>query len=316
MPTPKCISNSNQIFVRSTDEDTGVRPINVGTQAFWESPDLFLVPTGSTVDVNGVSGETLVTPGDTYDVYVRVNNDFGCNTVTGAKALVYLADPSALSTSWVSISNGVYEANTNGTNPNGISVLAGQRALIGPFTFIAPNTGFGNGHKCLLAAIEATGENGPADTTNPLASFQVGQRNVQFSNCELPLTNSTTSNGNVALTISAKGATPSLTGANDLTVTFDDPTQAFFNAWTAGAGAAYSVSQSGGKTTVRLGQVSVPLASIVIAAGQSVTATASVVLGAGQPTTTLQIQATLTESTGHTVNNGVSCVGSPGANPG
>jgi hypothetical protein len=305
-PTPTCISNANRIFIRSTAEDTGARPINVGVQPFWESPDLFVVPQGTVVDVNGVSSETLITPGNMFDVYVRVNNDFGCSAVNAAQALVYLANPSTLSAQWVSITNNQY---LGGPGNAGVSVPAGGRALIGPLTFLAP-TDVGDGHKCLLAAIRAQNEPGPANTTDPLSSFQVGQRNVQFSNCNLPLTNATTSNGNVTITISASGATPSVSGANNLSVTFDDPTQAFFNAWQPGAGTAYALSQAGGKTTVRLGQVSVTLPSVVIVAGQSVTATAAVALGQGEPTTTLQVQASFTDSTGKIVANGLSCVGS------
>jgi hypothetical protein len=83
--TCSCISNANRIFIKSTDEDTGARPINFGTQPFWESPDLFLVPTGTTVVDDSVSSETLLTPGNVYDVYVRVNNDFGCNPSRGPR---------------------------------------------------------------------------------------------------------------------------------------------------------------------------------------------------------------------------------------
>src|SRR5262249_16004030 len=154
------------------------------------------------VSVDGVSTETLVTPGNTFDVYVRVNNDFGCKPVTHAKALAYIADPSALSTPWVSITDGQY---VGGNSNARITLPAGQRALIGPVTFTAPMVA-GDGHKCLLAAIEADGEPGPANTTDPLASFQVGQRNIQFSNCAFPVTNATTSSGTVTFTLSAMGA--------------------------------------------------------------------------------------------------------------
>jgi hypothetical protein len=300
-----CLAASDQIFVKSTDEDTGVRPINIGTQAFWESPDLFLVPQGSPVDVNAVSTETLVTPGDNFDVYVRVNNDFGCDAVTGAQALLYIADPSALSTSWLSITGGAYQG---GPNNAGVTVPAGGRALIGPFTFTAPTTIAGSGHKCLLAAIQANGEPGPANTTDPLSTFQVGQRNLQFSNCELPLTNATTSNGNVTLTLTAVGTKPTLTGTDDLTMTLDDPTQAFFTAWQPGAGTAYSLTSANGQTTVRLGRTSVVLASVPFAAGQTVTATATGSIAQGESGVELQIAATLTDSTGaRLVANGLTC---------
>jgi hypothetical protein len=308
-----CISSANRIFVKTSEEDTGVRPINLGTEPFWESPDLFLVPAGSPVSVDGASTETLVSPGEDFDVYVRVNNDFGCNPVTGAKALVYLADPSALSVTWDSISNGQYRGSTlPNVNLDGVTVPSGGRALIGPFRFTAPTTNLGNGHRCILAAIEADGEPGPNETTDPLGSFQVAQRNLQFSNCEIPLTNATTSSGNVTLTLTASGATPSLTGMNNLSVTFDDPNGTWAAVWVAGTGSgvAYQVMAVGGQTTVRLGHTSVALDPVPLAAGQSVTGTAAVSLGPEQPTTTLQVGATLTDSGGNAlVGNGVSCVG-------
>ena len=96
---------------------------------------------------------------------------------------------------------------------------------------------------------------------------------------------------------------------NNLSVTFPDPGSTFYNAWFAGAGAAYGLTHSGDQTTVRLGQVSVTLAPIPIAAGQSITATDTVAIGAGEAQTTLQVQATLKDSLGVTkVANGVSCV--------
>lgn len=304
-----CSGKASPIFVRTDDEDEGVRPINLGTQKFWESPDLFLVPTGDPVDVNAVSSETLVTPGDVYDVWVRANNDFGCSDVNGVMALVYIAQPSALSTQWLPISNSQYLGSTNGTNPNGVTVPSGSRALIGPFTFTAPTAGFGNGHVCLLAAIQALpGEPGPANTTDPVASYQVAQRNLQFSNCALPITNATLASGSVTLTLTT---TPSFSAGDVMSVTLDDPTGAFFAAWQSGqATGGYTVNQSSGQTTVTLGQTSVTLAPITLAANQSVSATAAVQLVQGQPTTTLGVQATLNDPvTGNLlVANGVSCV--------
>jgi hypothetical protein len=306
-----CLGTATHLYVKSTDEDTGTRPINLGTQPFWESPDLFLVPKDSPVDVDAVASETLITPDGDFSVWVRVNNDFGCSDVNGAKAMVYIADPSALSTSWFALTAGDY---SGGSNPFGVIVPKGKRALIGPFSFKAPSTVLGDGHKCILAAITADGQGESLTPTDPLSSYQVAQRNVQFSNCKLPLTNATLSDGNVVLTISADGAIPSLTGSNNLSVTFDDPTKAFYTTWGVKAGTDYTVSESGGQTKVVLGQPSIDLDPISIAAGQSVTASASVVLGSGQPTTKLQIQATLTLP-GKTVNNGVTCVKSAPLSP-
>jgi hypothetical protein len=210
-----------------------------------------------------------------------------------------------------------------GLNNAGISVPAGQRKLIGPFTFTAPPSGtpgFGSGHKCLLAAVRATGQPGPANTTDPLASFQVGQRNLEFSDCQLPLTNASLSDGQAELTLTASvggAGTPDVT-ANTLTATFNDPAGAFFAAWQAGSGpTTYALSQLNGQTTVTLARTSVVLAPITILAGTTVTATARVTMGANQPVTTLQVQATLKDINGVALAppNGLSCVGSPNVEP-
>jgi hypothetical protein len=158
---------------------------------------------GEPVTVNSVSSETLITPGQKYDAYVRVHNDFGCNPVGGVQARVFLADPEALSTPWAAgeITNGAYTTGT-GQPAGGITVAAGQPGLLGPFTFTAPTSGFGNGHRCALADIIATGQ-GPTTTPfDPVSSSQVAQRNLQIENCGFGLTNSSTDPGNLQLTLS------------------------------------------------------------------------------------------------------------------
>jgi hypothetical protein len=83
----------------------------------------------------------------------------------------------------------------------------------------------------------------------------------------------------------------------------------FYNAWTVGAGIAYGLTQSGGLTTVRLGQASVTLAPITLAARQSITATDTVAIAEGQPQTSHKVQATLKNTAGVTMAaNGISCV--------
>ena len=206
-----------------------------------------------------MSSETVLTPGGKFDIWVRVHNDLGCSPVTGAKALVYLADPAALSIQWNSITGGNYVGN-NGSS-TGVAVAAGGQALIGPLPFTAPTTGIGNGHKCLLAAIQADGEPAAANSSDAPDSNQVAQRNVQFIGpCQYPMTNATTSNGNVQITLTVTpntGTTPSLTASPDVEVTFDDADSSWFNVWNSqsGKGTTFAVSHSGSSTTVRLGRI-------------------------------------------------------------
>jgi hypothetical protein len=306
-----CLGPSHA-YIKDSPQDFGVTPSTIGNQVFWESPDIFLVPHGTPVDLNAVSTETTITPGGQFDIWIRLHNDLGCSDVTGAKALVYLADPAALSIQWAPITGMQYVGNNLGST--GVTVPAGGQALIGPLPFTAPTTGIGAGHKCLLAAIEADSEGPPSNSTDAPDSNQVGQRNVEFvSPCVYPLTNATTSNGNVQLTLSVTpntGTTPSLTGFPDVEVTFDDADSSWFNVWNtqAGNGTTFSVTHNGGtsSTTVRLGAFSVALNPVPLSASQTRNAKGIINPTSGG-TLTLQIAGTLTAGT-QVVNNGGSCV--------
>jgi hypothetical protein len=308
---PSARLGPSHAYVKDNVNDFGATPSNLGNQVFWESPDIFLVPTGTPVDVNAVSTETIVTPGASFDLWVRVHNDLGCSSVTGAKALVYLANPSALSAEWTPVTGGQYVGPNMGST--GVAVPAGGAALIGPLTFTAPSSGYGNGHRCILAAIEADGEAAPATNYDAPDSNQVAQRNIQFVGpCEYPLTNATSSNGNVQITLSitpTTGTAPSLTGPPDIEVAFDDADSSWFNVWSTqtGAGTTFAVTHAGSTTTVRLGAFSVALNAVPLAAGQSRNATGTFNLPSGT-SVTLQIAATLTGSGGTVlVSNGGSC---------
>jgi hypothetical protein len=120
-----------------------------------------------------------------------------------------------------------------------------------------------------------------------------------------PLTNATTSNGSAQITLSitpTTGAAPSLTALPDVEVTFDDADPSWFNVWTSqtGNGSAFAVthSASAGSTTVRLGSFSVALNAVTLGAGQSRNPTGNTSLPTGSNPVTLQIAATLTETSG------------------
>ena len=306
-----CLGPSHA-YVKDSPQDFGATPSTLGNQVFWESPDLFVVPRGTPVSLNAVSTETTVTPGGLFDAYVRLHNDLGCSDVTNARALVFLADPAALSVQWDSITGNNYVGNN--LSSTGVTVPAGGQALIGPLPFTAPVTGIGNGHKCMLASIQADSEGAPANPTDAPNSNQVGQRNLEFlSPCVFPLTNGTSSNGNVQITLSVTPTSPtppSLTGSPDVEMTFDDADSSWFNAWNSqtGNGTTFLVTHNSGanSTTVRLGSFSVSLNQVPLLAGQSRNATGNINPTSG--TLTLQLGATLTDLSGNVlVTNGGSC---------
>jgi hypothetical protein len=305
-----CLGPSHA-YVQDNATDFGATPSNQGGQVFWESPDIFLVPHGTVVNLTSVSTETLLVPNQQFDVYVRVHNDLGCSAVTGAKTQVFLADPSALSTQWAPITSGQYVGN-NGSS-TGVTVPAGGEALIGPLTFTGPATG---SHKCILADIEADGESAPANTSNTTGSNQVAQRNIQFGGaCQYPLTNGSTSNGNLSLTLTvtpALGDGPVLTGTPDVEVAFDDSDSSWYNVWSTqlGVGAFFTVTHNSGtgKTTVRMGSPGLTLNTVPLAAGASRNVTGTASLTPGASAATVQIGATLKDSSGNTLaQNGGSC---------
>lgn len=314
-----CLGSSHA-YVKDNPNDFGATPSNLGGAVFWESPDIFLVTHGTPVDINGVSTETTITPGGQFDVWVRVHNEPGCASVTNVRTKVSLADPSALSVDWDAgaITGGNFVGNN--MSATGVTVPAGGVALIGPLSFTAPTTGFGNGHRCILAAITADQEGPPANPTDAPDSNQVAQRNIQFvAPCDFPLTNATTAGGNLQLTLTvapSTGTPPSLTGLPDIEMAFDDADQSWFNTWKnqSGNGTKFAVSHSTttGKTTVRLGTFSVALDAVTLGAGQTRDATGTTNLPSNAPSITLQMAASLTEtgpSGPVTIQNGGSCIG-------
>jgi hypothetical protein len=188
--------------------------------------------------------------------------------------------------------------------------------LVGPFTWLAPTSGYGNGHRCLLAAIKTKDGDAPANPYDAPGSYQVAQRNVQLSDCKFPLPNTTTSDGKVQLTlaVNADGATPGLSGATDIGMTFEDPTSDWYLAWQSYAGSDFSVTHDtgSGTTYVRLGTRRVILKPAPLAAGHSVAATGNIVLAAESPATTLSLEAILQDAAGSPLaRNGGSCTVNP-----
>jgi len=312
--TGSCVSSSDRVYVKDHPSDTGVVPSNLSGQPFWASPDLFVVPSGGAVSEDGTPSDTLLTPGQMYDAYIRVNNSYSCGPVSGVKAKMYLADPSALSTNWTDVTGGSGEYRGSTASANGFSVPASSRKLVGPFKFMAPASGPGAGHKCLLAAISSDTESPVGNVFDAPASFQVAQRNLQIEDCAYPLTNATAASGNVTLALTVQNATPSLSGNIDIELDFTDPVQTWYAAWAAGPGASdgsYAVSwhPMTGKTTVRLGKASVTLPAVPLAAGTTVVAEGFLFLDASvQPGAQLDMDAVLRDGSSNTlVHNGGSC---------
>jgi len=215
-----------------------------GEEAFWESPDIFVLPADAGAPgPNDVSEDFELTGGAQYDVWLRVHNDFGCTQVQGVKTLIFGANPDVGFPFWSAVTagshGGAYVGNSN--NPNdtedhGASIPQYSQKFMGPFPW-TPDAG---GHKCLLAAVEATGEP-EAGAPLPAAylSNQVAQRNLQISGnspCQYAISNTSGADVDLMIGVSVTLANPSdpapgTAGGPVIILGFDDPNGIFYDTW-------------------------------------------------------------------------------------
>jgi hypothetical protein len=98
--------------------------------------------------------------------------------------------------------------------------------------------------------------------------------------CELWLANTTYApiTAAIQLTVTPPDEVPTLTGMLDVEVAFDDPDGSAYATWSnqAGNGVAFTVTNAGGTTTVRMGESSVVLAPVPVVACTTSKARASV----------------------------------------
>ena len=318
--TATCLaSEPDQVFIKDNAGDNGGVPSNSGGVPFWESPDIFLLPAGSqTPGPNDVAADTEVVLGQSYDVYLRINNDYGCTSIGNIRVLIDGANPDVGLANWSPVTpnadTGVYTP-----APGNPSVDAFSRKVIGPFHW-SPDTSLEGGHKCLLAAIAAGNETNPAfPLTTAFSSPQIAQRNLQIasdSSCQYAISNTSSTDAFLLLGLAVSPAA-TLPGTTAVTLTFDDPGGTFGAAWTAQAnrigGNALTVTTTGTgsntQTNVVLGTPDIALDTVRLPAGSSPNVSVAITSTASSgPAPTLAISSTLTDSNGNIVNaNGASC---------
>jgi len=308
-------------YVKDNDNDNGAIPSTLGDQKFWESPDIFVVPHGAYVPVNGVSGEILVTPGAQFDIYIRVHDDSQCSNalVTGLAARIWAADPNVLTNQWQEVTDGGYVTLANQ------DTMDGSVALLGPFVWSVPDAGDIDGsHKCLLADITSDQENKPGDMDGGYANApwynQVAQRNIQLYNCQYPITNSTSTAGNVNLTVTvtedSSDPPPTIGGVNggaDIELSFSDGDGRWNTNLRSSQSASYSVSGDAGVTLVKLGAKVVNLGPVPLGAGESRSVSIGMTLPADAGVATVAIGAILADDGGLPLGNGGGSCRYPGA---
>ncbi len=163
-------------YVRDNSSDIGALPSTLGGLPFWTSPDIIIVPQGDpTPAVNSnFAGTAQVTSGTPYDVYVRVHND-RCNENTSVSTKVYSANPSMIidQTQWVELTSGGFVGN--------VDVLAGGKALLGPFAWTPTDAEAtsNDGHRCMLAYITSVDDPHTAFPDVVKDNNNIAQRNLQ-----------------------------------------------------------------------------------------------------------------------------------------
>jgi hypothetical protein len=265
----------NHVYVKDNDGDNGGVPSNAGGAPFWESPDIFVYPHSQTPQppgINDVSSDWVVSPSQSYDIYVRVHND-GCNPVGNLQAALLIGNADLGLTSWKPVTNG-YSSKVVPPYSNTVGSNGGEQ-ILGPFVWTASSTD--SGHMCLMAAIQADGETGPSATSLPPAYSdpRVAQRNLQFTSniCNFSVTNSTSDSAGLGVWIRVPPSSPAV---SKLELKFSGLDAATATAWTAAwvaqkssNSAIASVTNSGtvvsivltNPTTMELDQVTLAAAS-------------------------------------------------------
>ncbi len=319
-----CVSTP-RVYVKDHPQDHGSTPSNLGGEAFWESPDIIVVPRNNTVTSVSPAGDPTVIAGDEYDIYVRVHNEFACGSISGVRARVWWGDAALATPVWKDvITNGPDPANPSWSASKNL-LLGDSLDIIGPIHWTAPSNV--NPHECLLVDIQATGENAPTNTFDAPDSYQVAQRNIEIGGaCGWTLTNGNqASQLGIKLTATDGNGQPYVLASGDSAkVTFPDPGQSLFNGWNGNAhpGCTLTHDNGQGTTTVTInagvGQATIQGAPIAANASLNVSSTVIPALFSGT-TISLQIATFLTSGGSISGNptNGASCsaTAQPGAIP-
>jgi hypothetical protein len=323
--TPACLAGlSDDVFVKDNDADEGGIPSNSGGVPFWESPDIFILPATTPPappQLNDVAADFQVTLGQDYDVYLRVNNDFGCNDVSNLQVIIDGADPSIGFANWSPITAGA-DTNQFVAAPGNPTVPKFGKAILGPFPW-SPSTALAGGHKCLRAAVVGGNQAFPftegvaGDWPEAFASHQIAQRNIQVtngSNCDYSIDNPSSNAVNALLGINVTPAS-SLAGST-INLTFDDDASFdWFAIWSQQAARlpanTLTVAKGTGATPttiLTLNTSSIALDTVSVAAGASPNVHIDIATTAS-PAPKVAISARLEDPKFHTilVENGGSC---------
>ena len=307
-----CVSTP-RVYVKDHPQDHGSTPSNLGGEAFWESPDIIVVTPGTTVTPTSPAGDPIVIAGKPYNIYVRVHNDYACSSIGGVRARVWWGDASLATPTWTNvITDGPDPSNPNWSASKSLP-FGDSLDIIGPIPWTAPSNV--TPHECLLVNIQAAGETAPTNTADAPNSYQVAQRNIEIGGACSWTLKSGGQSSQLGLTVTAtnsSGQPYSITSGDSATVTFDDTSQALFNAWNTNAhpGCTLSHNNGPGTTTITMntgvGQATVQGGPIAGNATINVSSTVIPALFSGT-TIDLRIATFLTNGGSISPTNGATC---------
>ncbi|HYP99174.1 MAG TPA: hypothetical protein VER96_10950 [Polyangiaceae bacterium] len=311
--TAACLPSApSHLFIRDNEGDNGGVPSNTGGVPFWQSPDIFVLPLSAPKPTAfDTPADIEVTANVTYNVYLRVHNEFGCSAVSGPfSVFIDGADPNIGFANWQKVTDGADQGQYTMAGAGTIIPAYGS-GIIGPFQW----TPMGTGHKCLLAAIAASNETAPpASAAAPVLppaydSNQIAQRNLQIgSSCAYNISAPSSGSANLLLgiSVSPEMPAPGASGGPSVSLVFQDPGGIWSAQWQGVPGLS-SVTNDGSKTTIVLNSSHVALPSVALFQSPSVTLN---VTSPGAPPT-VNLSALLTDPETGTIllQNGGSCTG-------
>jgi len=317
---------TDDVFIKDNEADHGGVPSNSGGVPFWESPDIFILPTGSPApQLNDVAADFQITLGQSYDVYLRVNNDFGCSDVSNLQVIIDAADPNLGFANWSPVTPNA-DTNQFVAAPGNPTVPQFSRAIVGPWTW-SPLTSLSGGHKCLKAAVVGGSQAFPfaSGTTkawpDAFSSHQIAQRNLQVTNgssCNYSISNASTNAANLLLGLNVTPLS-SLAGSV-IKLTFDDDAAYdWFTIWSNQAARlpanTLTVAKGIGMpptTVLTLNTATLALDSVSVPAGASPKVSIEISTTAS-PVPNVAISSRLEDPMFHTIllENGGSCQASP-----
>lgn len=302
------------VFIKDAVGDNGGTPSSSGYGTWWESPDIFLLPAGAPrPGVNDVAAYSTATQGQPYELYLRVNNDYGCVDVGQIKVLIETADFLEMGfANWTGVTSGAGSGHYQ--DVPGASVPKHGKLVVGPFAW---NPTSGSLDRCLLAAIAAGTQPPPAfPLTDAFRSNQIAQRNLKVSNgsqCDYVINNYLVSNAHLLIGATVSPA-KSIPGSTVVKLTFDDnANNDWYTAWTAQAnrlapGTLSVASAADHKTVVTLGTSVIALDPVILAA-QGAPHVKIDITSSASPPPSVALSAWISDDNGNILTtNGGSCL--------